>query len=343
MSIKNYWSLCEHKARSENMRKSALNYYRRIFSAYLTRATSQLTFWHGIPRVNENTSTKELGEYYMPFFHKADYQGHFDEHGIPLLDYKGKIGKQYNPIAIAQYGLGNYNLFKRNGNKERYDRFIKASDWLVDNLEQNKKGLWVWNHKFDWEYYQILKAPWYSALAQGQGISLLVRAFIEEKEDKYLAVSVKAFETLTKEIREGGVLFVDKDGNYWLEEYLVNPPSHVLNGFIWAIWGIYDYFLITREKKAFALYQNYLKTIRKNLHRYDTGFWSLYDLANNRLKTIASSFYHQLHIVQLDVLYKLTGDNIFLEYSKKWTEYKRKKINVLRATCYKSVFKLIYY
>ena len=36
-----------------------------------------------------------------------------DADGIPLLDYHGNIGLQYNPIAIAQWGLGNFNLFLR--------------------------------------------------------------------------------------------------------------------------------------------------------------------------------------------------------------------------------------
>ena len=33
------------------------------------------------------------------------------KNGIPLLNYHGIIGKQYNPIAIAQYGLGNLNFY----------------------------------------------------------------------------------------------------------------------------------------------------------------------------------------------------------------------------------------
>ena len=49
----------------------------------------------------------------MPFFEKADYVGPHDADGIPLLDYHGNIGLQYNPIAISQWGLGNFNLFLR--------------------------------------------------------------------------------------------------------------------------------------------------------------------------------------------------------------------------------------
>src|SRR5580698_7876869 len=81
-----------------------LAYYRRIFSAYLLGRKSHLTFWHETPAENPNASANELGEYYMPFSEKADYQGHYDSSGVPQLDYHGHIGLQYNPIAIAQYG-----------------------------------------------------------------------------------------------------------------------------------------------------------------------------------------------------------------------------------------------
>ncbi len=95
----------------------SLNYYRRIASAYLLGGQSHLTFWHEPPEENLNASARELGEYYMLFAEKANYAGTYDSTGIPQLDYRGKIGRQYNPIAIAQYGLGNYNLFRRSGER----------------------------------------------------------------------------------------------------------------------------------------------------------------------------------------------------------------------------------
>ncbi|MCF7870433.1 MAG: D-glucuronyl C5-epimerase family protein, partial [Candidatus Omnitrophica bacterium] len=192
---------------------SHLTYLRRIVSPYILRKNSQLTFWHERPKVNCNSFGKDLGEYYMTFFDKAGYSGPFDQNGIPLLDYHGKIGKQYNPIAIAQYGLGNYNLHKRNRGNISYEKFIKSANWLLENLETNEYGIKVWNHKFNWEYFQILQAPWYSALAQGQGISLLIRAYIELKEDKYKEAADKAFKSLVTKIEDGGVLFIDEGKN----------------------------------------------------------------------------------------------------------------------------------
>jgi len=320
-----------------------INYYKRIFSAYLTLQKSHLTFWHGEPLVNENFSPGELGEYYMPFLAKADYSGHYDSRGIPMLDYHGAIGLQYNPIAIAQYGLGNYNYFRRTGSQERKDKFLNVADWLVENLEETVYGTKIWYHHFDWEYRDTLKAPWYSALAQGQGISMLVRAYDETGEDKYLKAAEEAFGTFTLDMKKGGVVYTDDDGDVWFEEYLVDPPTHILNGFIWASWGIYDYWLATKDPIASELFSSAVKTLASNLKNYDIGFWSLYEQSGTRIKMIASSFYHSLHIIQLRVFYKITGKQIFRRYANRWLRFKNNPIKRRIANIYKIIFKLLYY
>ena len=320
-----------------------LSYYRRIFAAYLGSGPSQLTFWHDVPEPNPNARPGELGEYYQLFAQKADYQGYFDADGIPMLDYRGAVGLQYNPIAIAQYGLGNYNLFQRNGDRERERKFLRSADWLVANLEQTPCGLWYWMHRFDWEYRDTLKNPWYSALANGQGNSLLVRAHRHTGDGRYLEAAQRAFGPFLVDIHEGGVAATDERGNLWFEEYVVFPPTHTLNGFIWATWGIYDYALATHDLRAQELFQRSMETLRSELPRFDLGFWSLYEQSGTALPMIASTFYHQLHIAQLRVLLRLTGVPCFQEMAERWERYRRNPWNRRRAVAYKAAFKLCYY
>ncbi len=323
----------------------SLNYYRRIASAYLLGGQSHLTFWHETPEENLNASARELGEYYMLFAEKANYAGALDSTGIPQLDYRGKIGRQYNPIAIAQYGLGNYNLFRRSGSAESRDKFLQIANWLVLHLEKNPQGLAVWNHHFDWEYRDTLRAPWYSALAQGQGISVLVRAqqFANKGDSRYLNAAQQALASFFKPVTEGGVSFTDQQGDLWFEEYIVSPPTHILNGFIWAAWGVYDYFLATRDQSAQELFSRAVSTLTRNLDRYDLGFWSLYEQSGTRLPMVASPFYHQLHVVQLRVMHRLTGEDKFMSVADRWEGYGRSRSKRTRALCYKSAFKLCYY
>jgi heparosan-N-sulfate-glucuronate 5-epimerase len=320
------------------------SYLIRILETYiLKRNRSNISFWHGVPEVNADFKKDEIGQYHMPFLYKSEYRGPFDKKGVLLLDYKGKIGKQYNPIAIAQYGLAHYNLYKKKGNKEKLKVAIKQADWLVDNLEKNERGISVWMHHFDWDYREMLKSPWYSSLAQGSGISLLARIYSETKKKVYLETAQKAFEAFLLDIKEGGVRFIDRKGNVWIEEYLVDPPTHVLNGFIWSLFGVYDYFLLTQEEKAKDLFNSCVKTLKENLKDYDVGFWSLYEQSGTKMKMMASPFYHNLHIVQLKILYEITGEEFFKDYARKWDNYRKKWLYRKTALIYKIIFKIFYY
>src|SRR5437762_12736547 len=107
-----------------------LHYYRRVLAAYLLPGNSQLNFWHDVPQVNSNAPAGALGEYYMPFFEKANYAGPHDAAGIPVLDYRRRIGVQYNPIAIAPWGLGTYDLFCGGGVDERRMQGLCGCDRL---------------------------------------------------------------------------------------------------------------------------------------------------------------------------------------------------------------------
>jgi hypothetical protein len=319
------------------------HYYRRIFRAYLGSGRSQLTFWHETPEVNPRANASLLGEYYMLFREKADYSGHYDSAGIPMLDYHGAIGLQYNPIAIAQWGLANYNRFCQTGDETHWLKTVKAADWLTGNLEENPHGLWVWNHNFDWEYRDTLKAPWYSGLAQGQGVSLLLRAHAHVRDPKYQRAAERAFVALTQPISKGGALFEDEEKNLWIEEYLVDPPTHILNGFIWALWGVFDYWLARADASAKEIFDRGVATLLHNLARFDIRYWSLYELSGTRMKMLASPFYHQLHIAQLRVMSTLTADARFAAVAERWEGYAQRRSNRTRALIEKSVFKLLHY
>ena len=320
-----------------------LQYYRRIFGAYFGSGASQLTFWHETPQANPNATADKLGEYYMKFSEKADYAGPHDDAGIPMLDYRGQIGLQYNPIAVAQWGLGNYNQFCRTAQPDSKRKFLLAANWLITHLEQNSLGVWLWNHHFDWEYRTPLRAPWYSGLAQGQGISLLVRAHAETGDHSFLQAADRAFISLQTPIADGGVMFTDDRGDPWIEEYIVSPPTHILNGFLWAAWGVYDFCLATSDSSVRALFDQFTKTLIRNLDSYDLGFWSLYEHSGTRLPMVASPFYHRLHVVQLRVMQQLTGNDIFARYADRWESYAQSRAKRTRALCYKSAFKLCYY
>lgn len=101
-----------------------------------------------------------------------------------------------------------------------------------------------------------------------------------------------------------------KWGYKFIEEFYV-PGTSILNGSIFTLYGLYDY---CRESNDMNLFKIYIDDLKALLPRYRLLYWSYYDLGG----TVASSFYHRLHIDMMEVLYKLTDDKIFLEYAQRW-------------------------
>ena len=89
--------------------------------------------------------------------------------GIPMVDYGAFRAR--NPVTAAQYGLANWSLWKRYGDRPRLRAALRVADWLVNR--QRRSGMWT--YAFDYTSpgtTMPLTAPWGSALAQGQGCLL---------------------------------------------------------------------------------------------------------------------------------------------------------------------------
>ncbi len=254
--------------------------------------------------------------------------GPFDSSGVPLVDYNklyaahGILSKRrlfpitYTPVTIAQYALGLWTSVVKN-DREARTNFMIQSDWLTEHLEKRKPSFWVWVHRFPMPMYR-LDSDWVSAMAQGEGISVLTRAYHLTKDEKYLNCAFKAFTAFEHNISQGGVSYIDSDGSIWFEEYPHQPPAHVLNGMISAMFGLYDLSFLTGDKKVSQLFQQSVKTLLRNIANFDCRFGSLYDLYHRQL---AGQKYHNLHIRQLSALYKLTGRKKFKRYADLWQQY----------------------
>ena len=154
----------------------------------------------------------------------------------------------------------------------------------------------------------------------------------------------KVYKSFSINVENGGVNFIDESGNIWIEEYIMKKePTHILNGFIWGLWGIYDYWLLTNDKNIKKRFDKYIKTINENIEKYDIGYWSLYELSDKPILMRASIFYHKLHIIQLKILYLMTDNENFNKKSEEWSNYLGIKYYRFKATFMKILFKIFYY
>lgn len=249
-----------------------------------------------------------------------------DKKGIVLYKIPYTSKHDYYPVYVAEYALGSLNKHVNTGNEKYKEQFLKHVDWLVENIT-DKRDFGVWEHHYTLPYYDF-KIPWVHGMAQGLAVSALLKAYQLTNSNIYLEVAKKAYGSFEKNIEEGGVRYTDANGDTWLEEYAILPAAHILNGFIFILFSIYDYYIVTKDKKALRLWNKEIKTLEKNLKKYDTGYWSQYNLIH---KHPAKKSYHTLHIKQLKVLYKLTGKEIFKEYAKRWEKYLNNPLSRGRA------------
>ena len=267
----------------------------------------------------------KLGKYYIDYNKNlgedfSDYK--FDSNGIPLVQFHNNSKWQYNPVTVSQFGLHHFNLFLKSHSENCKKKFLAQADWLIKNGVKGKNNSLVWHYSINIPFYEI-KAPWISGMAQGEAISLLIRAYQTTNNSEYLSAAKQAFKILNVSVHEGGVLSKFPDGSLLIEEYPSKYLSGVLNGFIFAIFGIYDYSLITQDQDSFNLFLDVINSLKKNLSFYDSGFWSYYDLKSPLRLT--SQAYHRLHIEQLKQIFHITNDLIFDAYQKRWENYTHSK------------------
>lgn len=282
---------------------------------------------HSILHVNQ-----DLGRH----FHVTKLEGYYNNltekvSRLPLLldnedlptspDESG--GQILFPVAIFQYGLGCYDLYLTSGKSDnRYLRkFMQCAEWAIDKQEPSG----AWNNFF----FRYPQHP-YGAMAQGEGVSLLLRAHAHTGEERFLATSKKALDFMLKPVSEGGTA----DGDILLE--YTHLPA-VLNGWIFAWWGLYDYVLVTHDENKYKdKLEKSCKALEERLAAFNNNYWSLYDLAGH----IASPFYHRLHIAQMQAMYQLTGHDIFRQYQEKWERDESSKLRYARAFVKKAWQKL---
>ena len=121
--------------------------------------------------------------------------------------------------------------------------FLHGAEWFVENQDPVTGG-WPTPVTFNKEQKKYpgareIQSGWYGAMCQGQAISVLVRAYLETKEDRILTAA------------EDGVKFFNT----------TNPSTFILNGFMYSLLGLYDLKSVSVKLKIEIL-KLYLSSLR---------------------------------------------------------------------------------
>jgi heparosan-N-sulfate-glucuronate 5-epimerase len=245
----------------------------------------------------------------------------FDSNGIPTVKIGGKY--VYNPVTISQYGLQEYSYYIKTNDDKHFKIAQNVADWLVNNQDK-VNGKWYYDFDFNVGGMGVkLKAPWASAMAQGQAISLLSRVYYKTHDKKYLDVANKALLPLIQRVEDGG-LTAYFHGYPYYEEYPTNPPSYTLNGFMFTLIGLYDLSRVDPKSDAKRLYKKGYETLIYVLPYYEMGKISAYHLGHmtNPPRAVhISESYHKIHITLLDALNSVKPNKTLQHYRDLWQSY----------------------
>lgn len=252
--------------------------------------------------------------------------GKLDEQGV-LYNAPNRVHSgTYHPTSIAQYALAQWNTYLLNGEHEHKTLFLTQAYWLLEHEMRLSAEAGAWPLPFPMPAYHVFQ-PWLSALTQGNIISVFVRAYQLTGEAQFLQAAKRAVHLFELDILDGGVQAPVGEDGIFFEEVAVYPATHILNGYILAILGLYDYVAVTHDVKIKKIIQVSLKTLHTLLEDYDTGYWTRYDILHRRL---ASPFYHSLHIILLQALANYSGCEHCVQLAARWESYQCSRLCRLR-------------
>lgn len=296
-------------------------------SLYKIKKWTKMLSGNSVFHVNQDEgkvySKTELKGYYNNLTEKITRFG-LSDYSVPK--YYVDTGEEiYFSISIFQYGLAAYDLYLLNNDESMLGKVKACADWAVEN--QQEDGSWV---TFA---YETPEHP-YSSMAQGEAIPLLVRAHLVFGEEKYLESAKKSRAFMLRPVDDGGTTKYEHGG---IVLYECTHDPLVLNGWIFSAWGLLDYAKAFGDDESWKLWHNTVETMASVLPEFDHKYWSYYMYKDK----IASPFYHKLHIAQLQVMYDLTGIEVFKTYADKFQRYQDSWWRRKLAFCVKAAQKIV--
>ena len=203
-----------------------------------------------------------------------------------VFQYYPGAGLQLQPLA--NFGLANGLVTECRREPDECDRDglrLLLSELLA--TKSHRGGFVTWEY---WFHFSGGTPPWTSGMSQGTAIQALTRAsepsILDDKSYlKAARPALGAFRTRAPV----GVRVPSRGGNHYVL-YSFSPGLRVLNGFLQAITGLYDYGRVADNKLAQRLFKKGSIAARRELPQYDTGYWSLYSAGG----ALSTGGYHSL-------------------------------------------------
>lgn len=225
------------------------------------------------------------------------------------------IVSQPGPTLLAQQALGHFDRHL-DGAPGAAVSCVAAAGALLSSARE-EDGALVWQYEAPVTKYG-LDPGWRSCMAQGQAASALLRAHLITGDDRYVDAAVSAANGI-----RGEIVTHHPDAGPVLQECPTTPPSHILNGWLFGLWGLWEVATVAADTRARSLFEASSGALARLAPEYDTGWWSRYSLFEPLAPDLAKPFYHRLHAVQLEATHRLTGLDVLGAVARRFASYDR--------------------
>jgi hypothetical protein len=226
------------------------------------------------------------------------------------------MGYYYHPFMIANAGIFLLNGFLQSGDSAYLPIIYRYANKLIEMGDRRHGGIYF-PYLVSSSVHgsnEIMVAPWYSGFTQGFALSLFSRIYekLGDQNMKYIADSVFATMTYTDSSSNAWTSMVDSAGYYWIEEYPSRIPEHVFNGFMFGVFGLHDYYMITNNNNCALLIKGSLTTIARYFDDWrNPGSVCCYCLKHRH----TDPAYHFTVTNQLRQIALISGDSTFSAFA----------------------------
>ena len=269
-----------------------------------------------------NARYDQVAGYYLDLRRKAAAKLRPRVTGRGELHMPGPTVGPQRALGLHEWLLG--------GQNEALTPFLNEIRVLRARANEHDNML-LWPHNVSVPKYRQI-GPFYSCMTQGQAASAFVRAYIATADDAWADAALGALRPLTG--FTSGLVTTTEAGPV-LEEAPTDPPSHILNGWVFALWGLWDVALALHEPDIRSLFDESAMTLARMLSEYDVGWWTRYSLFPPIAPDLSKPFYHTLHVAQMTPLFYMTQESVFADTAARWNAYDR-AVNRVRAVAAKA-------
>ena len=262
-----------------------------------------------------------------------------DDNGIAVTMIHGE--SVYHPVGTAWTILPALDSYVASNEQRFLDVALANYDYLRNAAVEHDGGLWF-EYQFEHRPGDLTIAhPWVSGMAQGMLLSCASNLYLITGESRFLDDAKKIYATYyaPRQFEDNGqhwftAKLTDSDfaesvtrsyyqpkgeGAYlFFEEYPTTNPaeiSHVVNGDIYSMWGVFDFYRVTRNPDVAAMFAHASESLLQTLDAFrvpgEASWYAMTDVGKN--VWTQNKNYHVGVTYQFTVLARLTGDHRYTD------------------------------